>query len=56
MTIYKFLKRLRLLIDLDHEHLKLWKTAMIQPGPYTSFIVYLDDEKQTTFRITIEAL
>lgn len=56
MTLYQFLKRLRMLVELDHEHLRLWRTFVRQPGPYTSFVVYLDDEDNSIFRVTIEKL
>jgi hypothetical protein len=56
MTLYKFLKRLRLLIDHDHEYLNLWKTRVYQPAPYNKIFVYLDnpDGSVTRYRITIE--
>ena len=55
-TVYWLLRRLRFLIENDHEYLQLDKAFVRQPGPYESIKVWIDDEEQSAFRITIEKL
>jgi len=55
-TTYWLLRRLQALIESDHERLSLEKTFVRQPGPYTSLVVWINDDEQSAFRITIEKL